>query len=185
MASGLQAEKCILFVCDIQDKFQHRIENFSSVLHVASVMIRGANALSIPVVVTEQYPERFGATARELSALLKPTCKAIPKTTFSMVVPEVAEVLASHPTRRTVLLTGIEAQVCVFQTALDLIGRGYEVHVLADGVSSSRAFDCSVGLWVRSACNRHPRCSDMCAKPLLSNVYLRCANKSSVLCRWC
>eukprot|EP00240_Pyramimonas_obovata_P007036 CAMPEP_0118933732 /NCGR_PEP_ID=MMETSP1169-20130426/12308_1 /TAXON_ID=36882 /ORGANISM="Pyramimonas obovata, Strain CCMP722" /LENGTH=165 /DNA_ID=CAMNT_0006876539 /DNA_START=321 /DNA_END=818 /DNA_ORIENTATION=+ len=110
-------------------------------------MIRGANALSIPVVVTEQYPERFGATARELSALLKPTCKAIPKTTFSMVVPEVAEVLASHPTRRTVLLTGIEAQVCVFQTALDLIGRGYEVHVLADGVSSSRAFDCSVGLW--------------------------------------
>eukprot|EP00959_Pyramimonas_sp_CCMP1952_P200108 4185228-Pyramimonas_sp.AAC.1 len=97
MASALQADKCILFVCDIQDKFAHRIENFASVLHVASIMIRGANALSIPVVVTEQYPERFGVTARELTALLKPSCKAIPKTSFSMVTSEVAEVLANHP----------------------------------------------------------------------------------------
>eukprot|EP00242_Pyramimonas_sp_CCMP2087_P000090 CAMPEP_0198197076 /NCGR_PEP_ID=MMETSP1445-20131203/651_1 /TAXON_ID=36898 /ORGANISM="Pyramimonas sp., Strain CCMP2087" /LENGTH=165 /DNA_ID=CAMNT_0043866225 /DNA_START=216 /DNA_END=713 /DNA_ORIENTATION=- len=109
-------------------------------------MIRAANVMGIPVVVTEQYPERFGSTSSQIASLLKPACKAIPKTTFSMVTADVDAILAEHPSRTQILLTGIEAQVCVFQTALDLLARDYEVHVLVDGVSSSRTLDRNVGI---------------------------------------
>jgi hypothetical protein len=57
--------------------------------------------------------------------------------------------LATTPERKTIVLFGIEAHVCVQQTALDLLETGYEVHVLVDGVSSQRALDRAVALKVR------------------------------------
>lgn len=56
--------------------------------------------------------------------------------------------LAASPERRTIVLYGIEAHVCVQQTALDLLETGYDVHVLVDGVSSQRALDRAVALKV-------------------------------------
>lgn len=63
-----------------------------------------------------------------------------------MVTPEVDDVLKAMPHVRQVLLLGIEAHVCVLQTTLDLLDKGYEVHLLVDGVSSQRAQDRAVGL---------------------------------------
>lgn len=63
-----------------------------------------------------------------------------------MLTEEVQAKLNTFPERKTIVLFGIEAHVCVQQTALDLLEKGYDVHVLVDGVSSSRALERAVAL---------------------------------------
>mmetsp|Transcript_26494 Transcript_26494/g.57810 ORF Transcript_26494/g.57810 Transcript_26494/m.57810 type:complete len:204 (+) Transcript_26494:116-727(+) len=135
-----------LFVCDVQERFRPVIHHFPSVIDTARRMIRGANTLGLPVVITEQYPKALGNTCVELVEALPPSHRVIQKTLFSMVTPEVEEELGKMPDVKQVLLLGIEAHVCVLQTTLDLLERGYEVHLLVDGVSSQRAHDRAVGL---------------------------------------
>ncbi|KAG2488446.1 hypothetical protein HYH03_012953 [Edaphochlamys debaryana] len=109
-------------------------------------MVQGAQALDVPVLVTEQYPKALGATVSEVNGVLKPGTPVFAKTLFSMCTPDVDAWLKSKPEVKQVLLLGIEAHVCVFQTSLDLLERGYEVHLVTDGVSSSRPHHRAAGL---------------------------------------
>ena len=79
----------------------------------------------------------------------------IEKTLFSMVTPEVEAVLQSQPERKDAIIVGIEAHVCALQSTYDLIARGYTVHVVADGISSQRALDRTVGLTRMQAAGAH------------------------------
>eukprot|EP00877_Chromochloris_zofingiensis_P000146 jgi/Chrzof1/10131/Cz04g30020.t1 len=135
-----------LFVCDIQERFRPVISGMPAVVDTARRMIRGANTMGIPVIVTEQYPKALGHTVSELRECLAANTPVVSKTLFSMVVPEVEEFLARQSAIKQVLLCGIEAHVCVLQTTLDLLEKGYEVHVIVDGVSSQRPTDRAVGL---------------------------------------
>ncbi|NXR18100.1 ISC2A protein, partial [Cinclus mexicanus] len=92
---------------------------------------QGCRILGVPALVTEQRPDVLGPTVPELGAQDLPR---VPKTAFSMV--GAATPLLGDPKIRSVLLCGIEAQACVLQTALDLLERGLDVHVVADAVSS-------------------------------------------------
>ena len=109
-----------------------------------------SNVLSIPCVTTEQKP--FKPTVCELSTLISPSTyphhSLFLKSSFSMVTPEVAALLAqpSNAVRRHAVLFGIETHVCVLQTALDLLRRGFHVHVVVDGVSSQNDTDRKVAL---------------------------------------
>jgi nicotinamidase-related amidase len=142
-----------LLVCDVQERFKPLICGFPAVADVARRMVKGAQALQIPVLATEQYPQKLGATVPEVE--LPPGTPVIPKTKFSMIVPEVRQWLSSSARPagnsngdgiRSVMIVGIEAHVCVLQTALDLLAEGVEVHLITDGVSSQRAFDRAAGL---------------------------------------
>jgi nicotinamidase-related amidase len=93
----------------------------------------------------------MGATVAELAEALPVGATTVAKTRFSMLVPEVAAALEALPAVRSVLVVGIEAHVCVLQTALDLMAKGYDVHVLVDGVSSQRLADRAVALHRLSA----------------------------------
>lgn len=104
----------------------------------ASLQVKAGNILDIPVIVTEQYPKGLGSTVPEIDVS---NAKVFPKTKFSMVIPELEDILKGHPDRKSVILVGIEAQVCIQQTTLDLLEKGYDVHVLADGVSSRTQVD--------------------------------------------
>lgn len=112
----------------------------------SSVQIRGAQLLDIPVIVTEQYPKALGRTVSELTSVLPPDTLSVDKTKFSMCIDPVWDALRQRPAVRSVLVTGIEAHVCVFQTCLDLLEKGYAVHVLSDAVSSKRPEDRSAAL---------------------------------------
>ncbi|RKP09342.1 Isochorismatase-like protein [Thamnocephalis sphaerospora] len=94
-------------------------------------MSRAAEITDVPLVVTEQV--LFGATVSEIdinkAALVKP------KTKFSMLIPEVDAFLKERKTE-SIVIYGIESHVCVLQTVLELLDNKYNVHVLADGVSS-------------------------------------------------
>jgi len=93
--------------------------------------------------VTEQYPKALGKTVSELDVS---THFLVEKTLFSMMTPAVEQKLEFHSKIRSVLITGLEAHVCVFQTTLDLLETGSAVPLLADCVSSQNKKDMKVAI---------------------------------------
>ena len=132
-----------LLVVDIQDAFAPHITGWDAVTSRARIMIEAARKLDAAVTATEQYPERLGPTIAPVKAALD-GLPIFPKTAFSSLrVPEVlARITDTRPVH--LLLVGIEAHVCVLQTALDALalpGGGVTPYVLVDAVSSRRPLD--------------------------------------------
>ncbi|KAI0662925.1 Isochorismatase hydrolase [Cubamyces menziesii] len=129
--------RTVFFVCDIQTRFRPLIYGFDHVVATSRKMLKLAKVLEVPVLITEQNPRALGGTAPELdpAPLGKLFLGNYTKSAFSMAIPPVTSVLRQHDFK-SIVLFGIESHVCVLQTALDLLALGYDVHVLADGVSS-------------------------------------------------
>jgi len=138
----IRPEETVFLLCDIQERFRPLIQHFPSVIHVGRQMVKAASLLSIPVVATEQNPRALGSTVAEIPP---EGLSVFPKTKFSMWIPEVEAKVRERKARSAVLF-GIEAHVCVLQTALDLLEQGLDVHILADGTSSMRVHDRILGL---------------------------------------
>ena len=119
----LDPARTAVFVCDVQERFRTVIHGFDHCVHVSSMMLRAGKILGMPAVVTEQYPERLGATVDELAPNLDPRAPPVAKKLFSMITPEVDERLGGMNRDQAVLM-GLESHVCVFQTAMDLMARG-------------------------------------------------------------
>ncbi|XP_018415083.1 PREDICTED: isochorismatase domain-containing protein 2 isoform X2 [Nanorana parkeri] len=134
----LGQKSSVLFLCDMQEKFRHNIAFFPQIVSVASRLLQAGKMLDIPVIVTEQYPKGLGPTVPELGA---DGIKKYSKTCFTMMIPEVEKELQSFPERRSVILCGIEAQACITSTTLDLLQKGFDVHVVADACSSRSQVD--------------------------------------------
>ncbi|KAG8796799.1 hypothetical protein FRC12_000049 [Ceratobasidium sp. 428] len=125
------------FICDLQERIRGVIWKFDDIVYTSNKMLRMAKILNVPVLTTEQHPRVFGATVPELNynELGPLQIGTFPKTKFSMINNEVEEAIHRHNINGVVLM-GIEAQICITQTTIDLLQRGIDVHVLADGVSS-------------------------------------------------
>ncbi|EDO42007.1 predicted protein [Nematostella vectensis] len=131
----LAADSTAFLLCDMQEKFRPSIRYFPEIIKVAQRMVTAGNIMKIPIIATEQYPKGLGSTVSEIDTSTFED-KIFPKTVFSMVIPEVEEQLKTMSNIKSIVLFGIETQVCILQTTLDLLERNYEVHVLADGCSS-------------------------------------------------
>jgi nicotinamidase-related amidase len=131
----LKREDAALLVIDIQGKLAtlmyRQEELFANVIR----MIQGAGVLGIPIIWTEQLPDKLGETLPEIKQVLEGN-KPLVKKTFSCCGDGAFLSQLQATGRRQILLTGIETHVCVYQTALDLIGAGYEVYLVRDAVSS-------------------------------------------------
>jgi nicotinamidase-related amidase len=137
------AEHSALLVVDVQGKLMERIDRREATLAAVVRLIRAAQLLDIPVVATEQYPRGLGPSVPEVAALIPHRAE---KTCFhGCAAAPVLEALHARGIRK-VTLAGIEAHVCVAQTALELLGMNYRVQVPADAVSSRHAFDRDVAL---------------------------------------
>jgi len=160
----LTPDTSALLVCDVQERFRPLILGFPAVADTAARLVKGAAALGVPVLVTEQYPKALGPTVPEVAPFLPPgTPTPAAKTAFSMW-PSVAPHLAARggpSTTPHLVLTGIEAHVCVLQTTLDALAAGYEVHLAVDGISSQRAGDRATGLARCLAAGAHAASSEM------------------------
>ncbi len=142
----LSEKNTVLVVIDVQHKLSQVMHDRETLLENLQKIIKGSLALGIPVLWLEQNPSRMGATIPELHDLLGSHQPPISKMSFSGYgEPIFIENLESIG-RRQVLLAGIEAHVCVYQTASDLIRRGFEVSVVADAVSSRKSNDRDVGV---------------------------------------
>lgn len=143
----LQADHCALVVVDIQERLLPPIFNKDSLVKNAQLLIRLAKILSIPVLLSTQYNKGLGATVPDIASLLDEV-HPIDKLEFSCFGSDpFRAAIKSLPGRRnTVLLCGMEAHICVMQTALGALNEGYLVHVASDAVSSRAEWNWRVGL---------------------------------------
>ncbi len=135
----LTREKSFLLVVDVQERLfaamdpEHREEMAKNL----KVLATAARRLGIPILLSEQYPKGLGHTLPELRESLG-EIEPVTKIAFSCWEAErFAERLAATGARQ-VILTGLEAHVCVLLTALDLLAEGYAVYVVADATCSRR-----------------------------------------------
>ncbi|KIK42989.1 hypothetical protein CY34DRAFT_82600 [Suillus luteus UH-Slu-Lm8-n1] len=137
--SKLVPEETMFFLCDVQTRFKNLIFGIDELVLTINKMLKVAKVLEIPVVVTEQNPKGFGNTILDIDLpSLGPLFVAtIAKELYTMMTSEVRVILHKRPQIKSVVLFGVESQVCVLQSALDFIEAGYIVHVIADGVSGS------------------------------------------------
>ena len=133
-------EHTALLVIDIQEKLVPAIHEKESMQLNALKCIKAASLIEMPLVYTEQYPKGLGGTVAELMADLDDV-PVFEKTDFSCCASDGLMKYFEKLKIRKVLLVGIEAHVCVFQTARDLIEKGFEVIVVADAVSSRKPVD--------------------------------------------
>ncbi len=141
----LERAKTALVVIDFQEKLLPTIHQGEAALEKALRLIRFARELGLPVLWTEQYPKGLGPTvAAAADALAGLTPQA--KTSFGCVGDAGFRDALAATGATQVLITGIEAHVCVLQTALGLRELGLEVFVARDAVSSSAPEECAAGL---------------------------------------
>jgi nicotinamidase-related amidase len=138
----LDRDRAVLVVIDIQEAFRKALDDFDRVAAAAGVLVDGATAMGVPIVVTEQYPKGLGATVPELSGRLPAGVEPVEKASFSAAEAEGFDLGG----RDQAVVCGIEAHVCVSQTVLDLVERGIEVQVASDAVGSRSEANRELGL---------------------------------------
>ena len=111
------------------------------VVRRCATLMTAARRLGVPILVSEQYPKGLGATVPELAALASPA-ETVAKLAFSGAAePALAARIDALAPRRQAVVCGIEAHVCVLQTALGLAARGFDVAVATDATSSRKPED--------------------------------------------
>ncbi len=140
----LSRERALLFVIDLQEKLLPAVHEADACVAAAVKLIRGCQALGVPVIATEQYPAGLGPTCQSVRVLLG-TEAPIEKLLFSGCVQSVRDAIAARG-RDQLIITGTEAHVCVQQTVLDLLRDETDVWVCADAIASRRPFDCEMAL---------------------------------------
>lgn len=142
----LAPDNTLLLVVDMQERLQPLIHEDASVRSRAAALAEGCRLLGVPLFVTEQYPKGLGHTVPELDGAVKAAGGVLEKTSFSCVGdPSIAaRIMASG--RPNVLLAGVEAHICVLQTALDLLEGGYSVHLVEDATGSRDPRNKELGL---------------------------------------
>jgi len=143
----LDAEQCALVVIDVQQKLLPPIFNNEQLVRNSQLLIRLANILQIPVLLTTQYARGLGETVPEIASLL-PETAAIDKLEFGCFgKDQFCSAVKNLPgNRNTMLLCGMETHICVMQTALGALSQGYLVHVASDAVGSRAESNWKVGL---------------------------------------
>ena len=142
----LKPEECALAVIDIQEKLLPPIFEKERLVRNAQLLVRLADILSLPIIVSTQYAKGLGQTIEEIRSLL-PLVKTVDKLEFGCFGNgEYCSTVAGLANRNTLLLCGMESHICVMQTALGALNQGLNVHVAADAVSSRTELNWKIGL---------------------------------------
>lgn len=132
-----------LLVVDLQERLVPAIQGVDRLLARASQLVRGAALLDVPAFATEQVPAKLGPTVEPLASLLP---GRLAKSTFhALGAPGLTDRLAEARIRH-ITLVGIETHICVAQTALELLARGFVVQIATDAVGARFAEDHEVAL---------------------------------------
>jgi nicotinamidase-related amidase len=150
----LDPQTTVVLVVDVQEKLAAAMppEGLAALVKNVGILIETAKVLGVRVVASEQYPKGLGHTvapiAEKLAALgVSPMSKTAFDACSDLAIARVLSDLGA----RAVVVAGMEAHVCVFQTARELVKRGYAAHVVSDAVLSRREENRALGL---SLCER-------------------------------
>jgi nicotinamidase-related amidase len=141
----LKKEQVGLLVIDIQGTLANIVHESELLLTNTVKLIKGAQALDLPIVCLEQNPDKLGCTTPVVFDALAGN-KAISKYTFDGCSnPTLIQALEQSGASQW-LVCGIEAHICVYQTTLSLLRLGYEVELVCDCVSSRTAFNKEIAI---------------------------------------
>lgn len=141
----LSKEGTALVVIDVQERLYPHVLGKEAMLKNIVKLVSFSEKLKIPILVTEQYPKGLGKTIDELKLFLG-SCKPLEKTAFSAFGCPDFEASLKKLGAKAIVIVGIEAHVCVCQTALDAIQRDYMVAIATDAISSRKAEDLQAGI---------------------------------------
>ncbi|HMA97827.1 MAG TPA: hydrolase [Wenzhouxiangella sp.] len=133
-------DQSLLLVVDVQGKLARLMDETEAMIRQQQILIEGCRMLGLPLVWVEQLPDKLGPTVPELTEKLS-GLKPLAKSSFGCCGDEEVMSAIRGTGRRQILLSGIEAHVCVWQTAAALIREGYAVHLVCDAVSSRSPFN--------------------------------------------
>lgn len=133
----MDAQQAVLVIVDLQGRLMPAIHEGQQVLEQNLRLARIAHLLGIPVIGTEQNPDKLGPNADMIKALCRQTLHKMHFGACADGLPQLLQELA--PERRQIVVTGCEAHVCMLQTAVGLLEHGYEVIIAIDAVGSRQA----------------------------------------------
>lgn len=134
-----------LWIIDVQEKLFPKVDRSCEILESICFFLEAAKIFEMPIVVTEQYPAGLGKTVAPILQRLPKDQEIWSKTTFSGYRdPEIRKKAA--PIAERWVLVGVEAHICVLQTAKDLLADGKKVVILNDAITSRSLFDFSTAL---------------------------------------
>ena len=162
-------DQAVLLVIDVQGKLASLMHEKEILFKNIQAMIKGAQIFGIPILWTEQVPEKIGNTIPEIAKLLKDQ-QPIEKESFSCVPNKrfMEALLALN--RKQIVVTGIETHVCVYQTAADLISQGYQLQVVCDAVSSRSSENKRIALERLKQLGAQMTCAEMILCELLKTT---------------
>ena len=131
----LDIQNCCLVVVDVQGKLARLMHDKESLFKNIEILIKAAKILNIPILWCQQCPQSLGPTIPQIARLLT-DIEPINKASFSCCGCNQFNAKLKELSRQQVLLCGIETHVCIYQTAADLLSKGFSVEVIADAVSS-------------------------------------------------
>jgi nicotinamidase-related amidase len=127
---------------DVQERLAPHIDDNKNIVKKIVTLIKGLQALDIPIMLNEQYKKGLGETLPEILELLEEkNSKSFEKVTFSACDNDISWHYLAQQNRSIVLLFGVETHVCVLQTALDLLDNGMQPVIIGDAVGSRFPYD--------------------------------------------
>jgi nicotinamidase-related amidase len=139
LSTFLHASASQLIVVDVQERLTPAVQDHARIAANVRLLLAAAGRLGVPVTVTEQYRKGLGGTIAPVREALPPDACIFEKLAFSALAePEIAAhvLTLSGSGRRTVLVCGAEAHVCVLQTAFGALEIGARVILVADATGS-------------------------------------------------
>jgi nicotinamidase-related amidase len=161
----LDRSRAVVLIVDVQEAFRSSIDGFDRMARSIATLAQGAGALGLPVIVTEQNPEKLGTTVPEIAAHLD-AATPLSKMALSSAAAEGFDLGG----RDQVLLCGIETHVCVYQTAADLLARQVEVELVVDAVASRSPANREVAITRMESMGVAPTTVEMCLFELLGRA---------------
>ncbi len=137
----LDPRDAFMVIIDVQEKFMRAIPGAENLVETIVFLAEAMDKLGIPVLITEQYPEGLGATVEPVRRALGEKYSPISKKSFSILRDEKVAAALEKLGRKTMIVTGIETHICVLQTTLDALEKGYRVYLPVDAVASRHTID--------------------------------------------
>jgi len=162
----LSRTNAVLIIIDIQGNLAQAMYDKEHLFANNVKLIQGFKAFNLPILFTEQIPQKLGKTLPVISQELD-GIEPIAKEAFSCWDDRNFTKQLKALSRKHIVLAGIECHVCVYQTALDLISTGYNVHLVTDAVSSRTPENRQVGIDAIKSAGAHLTSTEMVLFELL------------------
>lgn len=135
------AEDTMALIIDYQERLLPVIHNPDTLIHNSSILVKGLKALNIPMVVTQQYTKGIGMTVPTIVEAVGEDFTYYDKVTFSCAEDPTIFEKIEEIGKKNIIICGAEAHICVLQTVIDLVAKGYHVILVEDCIGSRKEND--------------------------------------------